>query len=96
MENISPIYVASASPQLQQNLWDWTPHIHDQESSPTYVGAIINDCKVMLQTMPQCSLIFVRRSTNCAAHSLARALILFMISSFGVIFPTFSSLAVKS
>ena len=38
--------------------------ISDSQSAPNYFGYAIDDCKHLLQTMPQCRVIFVRRSAN--------------------------------
>ena len=47
--------------------------ISDSQSAPNYFGYAIDDCKHLLQTIPQCRVIFERRSVNSVAHALACA-----------------------
>lgn len=40
---------------------------------PSYFGGVISECRDFLQSLPNVSLIFIRRSANKVAHFLARA-----------------------
>ena len=46
-------------------------NLHKENSS--YVGLIVEDCKLLLEEILDCSLVFVKRSVNQDNHSLARA-----------------------
>ena len=39
----------------------------------SWFGDIIDDCKRLLKELPYVNVIFVKRSANAAAHSIARA-----------------------
>lgn len=56
----------------------------------SYLGLVVQDCKILLEACPLSSVRFMRRSANLVAHKLARVARCSLISESGPSTPSFS------
>ena len=47
--------------------------VHNPCTNQSYTGLIMEDCHFLLEELPECTLVFVKRLANQETHSLPRA-----------------------
>ena len=52
--------------------------VNKQGDFLSYADLIVEDCRLLLEEIHDCYLVFAKRSTNQDAHSLARRLALYL------------------